>query len=71
MKPDPTDPHSWLARAKSNLKRAEIGRKDPDIFIEDLCFDAQQAVEKALKAVCIYLNQPFPKPHSLVFLIVD
>lgn len=42
----PTDPHEWLARARSNLVRASL--KMPGVYLEDLCFDAQQAAEKAL-----------------------
>ena len=43
----------WLRRAKSNLARAKVGKVSEDILYEDLCFDAQQAAEKAFKAVCI------------------
>jgi HEPN domain-containing protein len=28
--------------------------KHPDIYLEDLCFDAQQAAEKAIKAVLLH-----------------
>jgi HEPN domain-containing protein len=66
---DPTDPLAWLARAKSNLRIAELGSGHPGIFLEDLCFDAQQAAEKSLKAVCVYYNLDFPKTHSLVILM--
>ncbi len=66
---DPTDPLVWLARAKSNLKIADLGSGHPGIFLEDLCFDAQQAAEKALKAVCVHHNLDFPKTHSLVILM--
>ncbi len=66
---DPTDPLAWLARAKSNLTIAELGSSRPGIFLEDLCFDAQQAAEKALKAVCVHRNLDFPKTHSLVILM--
>lgn len=66
---DPTDPLAWLARAHSNLKIAKLGSKQPGIFLEDLCFDAQQAAEKALKAVCVHHNLDFPKTHSLVILM--
>lgn len=69
MKLKPTDPSAWLARARSNLKRAELGRQAPEIFLEDLCFDAQQAAEKALKAICVHLGIEFQKAHSLVYLI--
>jgi len=37
----------WIERAKSSLKIAQI-EKNSDIYYEDLCFQAQQAVEKAL-----------------------
>lgn len=66
---DPTDPLAWLARAKSNLRIAELGSGQPGIFLEDLCSDAQQAAEKALKAMCVHHNLDFPKTHSLVILI--
>jgi len=69
MKRDPTDPKTWLTRAKSNLRLAEIGRRHPDILFDDLCFDAAQAAEKALKSMCVYLGIPFPKTHSLVHLM--
>jgi len=48
--------HEWLRRAKSNMARAKAGRVAPDILYEDLCYDAQQAVEKAFKSVCIILK---------------
>ena len=66
---DPTDPLVWLARARSNLKIADLGSGHPGVFLEDLCFDAQQAAEKALKAVCVHRNLDFPKTHSLVILM--
>lgn len=68
MRNDPTDPQTWLTRARSNLKRAELGRQDPAILFEDLCFDAQQAAEKALKAICVHRQIPFERVHSLVYL---
>jgi len=36
----------WLKRARSNWERAKIGKVSAGILYEDLCFDAQQAVEK-------------------------
>jgi HEPN domain-containing protein len=53
-KADSAAPLTWLARARSNLKLARLGGSQPEIFLEDLCFDAQQAAEKALKAVCVH-----------------
>jgi len=43
----------WLRRAKSNLALARV-EKTEDICWEDLCFETQQAAEKAIKAVLIY-----------------
>jgi HEPN domain-containing protein len=70
MKPkDPTDPNTWLSRAKANLTLAEKGGRLKGVVFEDLCFSAQQAAEKALKSVCMARGLDFPKTHSLVRLI--
>jgi HEPN domain-containing protein len=63
----PDNPRDWLARARSNLLLAESGRQH-GVFLEDLCFEAQQAAEKALKAVCVFCKVEFPKTHSLITL---
>jgi len=41
----------------------------PGAYLEDLCFDAQQASEKALKAVLIEYRIEFPYVHDLAYLI--
>ena len=61
--------NEWLQRAKSNMARAKAGRVSPDILYEDLCYDAQQAVEKAFKSVCIIHEIIFPKTHDIAYLI--
>jgi HEPN domain-containing protein len=63
----PDNPRNWLARSRSNLLLAESGRQY-GVFLEDLCFEAQQAAEKALKAVCVFYKVEFPKTHSLITL---
>jgi HEPN domain-containing protein len=60
---------NWLKRARSSLERAKMGKVSPRILYEDLCFDAQQAVEKSLKAILVKLSQPFPKTHSIGTLL--
>jgi len=60
---------NWLKRARSNLERAKMGKVTQGILYEDLCFDAQQAVEKSLKAILINLNQSFPNTHSIGILL--
>jgi HEPN domain-containing protein/predicted nucleotidyltransferase len=63
----PDDPREWLNRARSNLAvaRASI----PGAYREDLCFEAQQAAEKAIKAVMIRRNIEFPYVHDLEQLL--
>lgn len=59
----------WLARAKSSLAKARAGRVTEDILFEDICFDIQQSVEKALKALCVKKGVVFPKTHSIDHLM--
>ncbi|MBI4540740.1 MAG: HEPN domain-containing protein, partial [Gemmatimonadetes bacterium] len=66
---DPSDPWSWLRRARSNLARARAGQSTPEILCEDLCFDAQQAAEKGIEAVLVSRGAEFPKTHVLVRLL--
>ena len=64
-----TAPKEWLTRAKSNLLRAKEDIRLTGVFLEDLCFDAQQAAEKAIKGVLIHLGIPFPYVHDLAALL--
>ena len=64
------DPAEWLRRAKSNLVRAKEDIRLPEVAKEDLCFDAQQAAEKAIRAVLIHLGIRFPYIHDLGALLV-
>jgi HEPN domain-containing protein len=41
----------------------------PEAIYEDLCFDAQQAAEKAIKAVLVNRRVPFPKTHAIAELL--
>jgi HEPN domain-containing protein len=58
-----------LNRAHSSLAQATIGATIPEVYWEDLCFDAQQAAEKAIKAVLIRLDVSFPYVHDLAGLL--
>lgn len=49
-------PQDWFKRARSNLilgTAFDFEHLPEDIYLEDLCFELQQAGEKALKAVLI------------------
>src|SRR3954468_23557664 len=63
----PDDPREWLNRASSNLILAKSAPAGVDL--EDLCFDAQQAAEKAIKAVFIDRGIEFPYIHDLLRLL--
>lgn len=63
----PDDPLEWLNRARSNLALAKS--RIPEAYLEDLCFEAQQAAEKAIKAVMIRCNIEFPYVHDLARLL--
>ena len=63
----PDDPREWLNRARSNLALAK--NRVPDAYLEDLCFEAQQAAEKAIKARLMMLNIEFPYVHDLARLL--
>ena len=53
----PGSPEDWLARAIGDLALARVPLPEGGYY-EDLCFHAQQAAEKAIKAVY--------KKHDLV-----
>ena len=61
-------PEDWLRRAKSNLIRA-MQPKHEKVFWEDYCFDAQQAAEKALKALLLFHKIPFRFVHDIAELL--
>ena len=64
----PGTPHDWLVRARSNLAHAKMDKPD-EVLWEDPCFEAQQAAEKAFKAVLLHFNISFRYTHNLQELI--
>jgi len=61
-------PAEWLRRARSNLTRAQQPKPE-EVCWEDLCFDTQQAVEKALKALLIHYGIAFRFVHDIAELL--
>lgn len=61
-------PEDWLKRARSNLARAKLPKLDEALW-EDYCFDAQQAAEKALKALLLFNKIPFRFVHDIAELL--
>ena len=60
-------PTEWLRRARSALVLAR--EQAIGVALEDLCFQAQQAAEKALKAVCLHERLDFPFTHDVRYLL--
>jgi HEPN domain-containing protein len=63
----PDNPEEWINRAKSSLALAESRVRG--VLFEDLCFQAQQAAEKSLKAVLIARKIPYPYTHDINALL--
>lgn len=64
----PSDsPEAWLARAASSLALA--GATSAEVLYEDLCFQAQQGAEKALKALLVSCGAPYPIVHDIDLLL--
>jgi len=59
----------WLQHAGSDLCLAQVRSDHKGILLETLCFHAQQAAEKALKAVLLSANVEFPRTHSIRTLV--
>jgi HEPN domain-containing protein len=62
-------PHTWLAHARSDLVSARTLHGNPDVLPEQADFHAQQAAEKAVKAVLLARNVEFPYTHDLENLV--
>jgi len=61
----------WIKRAYNSLALAKVEKTD-EICYEDLCYNAQQAVEKGLKALLIYYGENLSrslKTHDLFVLL--
>lgn len=71
MPPEDLEPGSaedWLRRARSDLALAGVSRPS-EVMYNDLCFHAQQAVEKSLKAVLIMERVDFRRVHHIGYLL--
>ncbi len=65
----PGAPDEWLLHARSDLALARLARRSGDVVAGQICFHAQQAAEKALKAVLLAHRIPFPLTHDLEILL--
>ena len=63
----PDTPAEWMNRACSDLAIAKAHIEGA--YLEDLCYHAQQCVEKAFKAVLLQRQGRFPYIHDLAELV--
>lgn len=66
-RPTPGTPAEWLARADSSLALGKA--RIEGVALEDLCYQAQQAAEKALKAAILAHAPTCPYVHDLDVLL--
>ncbi len=67
-KPIPGSAADWLRRARSDLSLAAIPLPQ-GVLYNELCFHAQQAAEKAIKAVLVHCGIEFRKAHDIDYLM--
>ncbi len=62
----------WLFRADEDVAVIdELIESDPQAYASTICFHAQQAVEKYLKALLACKGVDFPKTHDVDFLLAE
>lgn len=61
----------WLHKADNDLKNIANNLVATDIPTDTVCFHAQQAVEKLIKAVLVASGREVYKTHDLVRLLTD
>lgn len=56
---------NWLTLARDDLALAEVVLRQPELQPRNAGFHAQQAAEKALKAIYVFLQVQYPLTHDL------
>jgi len=59
----------WLDYARGDLQAAQAAINQTDFEPRHVCFFAQQAAEKAIKAVLVFLHRNVPRTHDLDALV--
>jgi HEPN domain-containing protein len=63
---------NWLYRAKEDIAVIDsLFITDPAFYASTICFHAQQAAEKFLKAFLVYHEVDFPRTHDVDFLLIE
>lgn len=61
---------NWLEKARRDFVTAKNGLDSSEPFTEIICFHAQQAGEKYIKAYLVWQEIEFPKTHSVEDLLL-
>ncbi len=61
---------NWVEKARRDLVTAKNGLDSYEPFTEIICFHAQQAGEKYIKAYLVWQEIEFPKTHSVEDLLL-
>jgi HEPN domain-containing protein len=61
----------WLEKADHDLLNIENNLSAQEIPADTVCFHAQQAIEKCLKAALMYFERNPEKVHDLVLLLSE
>jgi len=60
---------AWLKKVHADKVMARVAMSLDDPLPDQACFHAQQAGEKALKALLVALEQPVPRTHDVTLLL--
>lgn len=59
----------WIEKADHDLGSAKVIFMNVPEYYDTIAFHCQQAVEKYLKAACVFFDIQPPKSHDLVYLL--
>ena len=68
---NPDDPRTWIAKAENDLLNIRNNLKARQVPWDTICFHAQQAAEKVLKAFVVSRGQIVSRTHDLEALLAE
>jgi len=64
--------NNWIYRAREDISVMDnLAKAGIEYYTSTICFHAQQAVEKYLKAFLIFHDVDFPRTHDVDFLLLE
>lgn len=66
---NPDDPMAWVAKADNDLLNIRNNLNDERVPWDTVCFHAQQAAEKLLKAYLVSRGRTVQRTHDLLHLL--